>query len=492
MADDLDYLNQLEIASLLKVIHDERDNAIVTLFLTTGLFISELVNLTIENIDWDKKTLHLKDKKRPRTITLNDQALNALAHWSKQRPDGQTNSFFLTTKGTLKGLSARSVDHILRTYGKEAGIKKTVNALLLRNTFAVRLFQTGISEAEAAKILGISDAPSLKRYQMNEPTPSASGVHPSEEGTSVPDTRSSLSRFVSKLFPTKPKSAKILTAGEKFTLPKPEDTIFGRDHLIAELRAMLNKGQSVLLTGVLGLGKTHLLKHMAAKLAPHALYLPTPTPLKPMLTQLCDTVSPDWKHNVPPRASIQDLLDYITKLQLLVPPVLIIDNLDKVKASDAEAFTKLMEKFAILGASEETHPRAKALWWKFKVVELPILSPDAAKQLIAHLTKNLSVSDYEQMENRILNLANGNPLSIVELVRQLSYKPVVTRDAVREIYHEAGVKYRDWSWMFAVIWGVIVIARFIALGSHSFEGYILAGIGTSMFMAVRMMVRRIK
>ena len=117
---------------------------------------------------------------------------------------------------------------------------------------------------------------------------------------------------------------------------------------------------------------------------------------------------------------------------------------------------------------------------------------ESAQHLIEKLTQHMTVADPEHLQNRLLTLSNGNPLAIVDMVKQLGYKPVVNDEAVRELYHEAGVEYREWSWMFIVLWGVIVISRFIALGTHSFEGYILAGVGTSIFVVIRTLMARMK
>jgi hypothetical protein len=96
------------------------------------------------------------------------------------------------------------------------------------------------------------------------------------------------------------------------------------------------------------------------------------------------------------------------------------------------------------------------------------------------------------LETRVMTLANGLPAAIVELARQLRYHPVVTQDVVRDIYHESGVQYRDWSAAIIVLWALIVCSRFIALGLHSFEGYILAGIGTSVFLVIKYFLMRMR
>ena len=82
--------------------------------------------------------------------------------------------------------------------------------------------------------------------------------------------------------------------------------------------------------------------------------------------------------------------------------------------------------------------------------------------------------------------------AIVEMARQLRYHPVVTEDVVRHVYHEAGITYRDWTPAIVVIWAMIVCSRFVALGLHSFEGYILAGIGTAVFLVGKYFLMRMR
>ncbi len=57
MNPSLDYLNINEIQPLLKLDFDTRDKAIITLFLTTGIFVNELLELTTNDLDFTNKTL---------------------------------------------------------------------------------------------------------------------------------------------------------------------------------------------------------------------------------------------------------------------------------------------------------------------------------------------------------------------------------------------------------------------------------------------------
>jgi integrase len=486
---NIDYLNLNETSALIKSIDEPRDQAIILLFLNTGLFLSELIDLKIDAIDWETKMVVVsgdpacRQGRRQRQIPLNDQVFEALARWSKERLDTSSDYFFVTTKGKVKELSDRAVDKLIRKYASKAGIRKKVNAQILRNTFAVNLFRKDITMDKATAILGITDSQSINRYIQAAKQP-ATVPQPTE--LEHLDSRSTISKMTSRLFPVKPKKAKAITKIKGAIEASPKEVIFGRDGMIREIQADLNKGQAVLLAGPLGVGKTHILKYISHRIP--SLYIASPTPIKNMLVQICDKLGVKLKT----RASTKDIIEAIKNSKGVTPPVLIIDNLNNLKISDVDSFLVLLENFTILTAIEEVNPKMKQLWWKFKQIEIHPLSEPAAKELIKYLTQNLSISDYEMLENRILTLSNRLPLAIVDMAHQISHKPVVTRDVVREMYHEAGIKYRDWTAAVVFLWAIIIAFRFIALGTHSFEGYILAGFGLASIGVLRYFVFRMR
>ena len=163
------HLTSQQVSHYLKAISDVRDRAIVLLFLTTGVFLNEIVDITIHDINWEKRLVHIGGN-RKRDIPLNNQAFEALAQWSKERITTSESTFFLTTKGKVSGLTSRGVDTMLRKYAKQAGLSEPVNAHILRNTFAIRLFeeQPNLSTKKAKELLGIKDTESLNRYRIRD------------------------------------------------------------------------------------------------------------------------------------------------------------------------------------------------------------------------------------------------------------------------------------------------------------------------------------
>lgn len=61
----------------------------------------------------------------------------------------------------------------------------------------------------------------------------------------------------------------------------------------------------------------------------------------------------------------------------------------------------------------------------------------------------------------------------------------LTQEAIREVYHEAGIYYRDWTTAIVVIYWIAVVFRFLALGTRCYEAYFLAGFGVTFFTIIR-------
>ena len=476
--DPIECLSSQECRLLLQHITEPRDKAIILLFLTTGLFLHELSELKLSSIDWKKKELTITGK-RPRTIPLEETTHDALCEWSKERVSTITDTLFLTTKGKVAPLSDRTIDHLIRKYAQKANISHTINAHSLRQTYAISLFKKGVPKEEVSRLLGITDRESLNRYE--------SSLCPQITPQTSLDTRS----FTEKLFadPT-PKTGEILSQPNDIEIP-PE-IIFGRTTLIKELKSSLYHNQPVILIGQLGIGKTHILKHLET-LYPNSLYVPSTHPLKPFLITLATKINPEWEAELGSRASAPQLLNWILKAPNLNLPILLLDECQAITLTDMPTWMQLLDHgLPVVMASTKPLEKLSKLQWRLKTLDVPELSDSASQELVDYLTKGLSITDDAMLDTRLLNLGNGVPAAIVEMARQLRYHPVITQEVVRKIYHEAGIRYRDWTPAVIVLWAMVVCARFIALGMHSYEGYILAGLGTTFLLVGKFFLMRMR
>lgn len=131
-----------------------RDYAILQVFLQTGIRVSELCALTLEDIELGSRTLHVRQGKgqQARTIELEKKGIQAIRSYLAVRPNGLHRELFLNYQGAP--LSDRGVRKMLDKYLKAAGITKTISPHSLRHTFATYKAERGVSPYQLKEWLG--------------------------------------------------------------------------------------------------------------------------------------------------------------------------------------------------------------------------------------------------------------------------------------------------------------------------------------------------
>lgn len=168
------YLNAEEYQRLMQTVRDvatpyywQRDLAIVTIFLHTGIRLSELVSLTVNSVDLVSQTVLIKGKgNKERTIPLNEEVSLVIEKYIVKRPKVATNSLFVSKLG--KGLSARSVYHLIKSYLKKASISRGEDGRLgvhsLRHSFGASLLTKGVNLVVIQELLGHTKLETTRRY----------------------------------------------------------------------------------------------------------------------------------------------------------------------------------------------------------------------------------------------------------------------------------------------------------------------------------------
>ncbi|MCM8784663.1 MAG: site-specific tyrosine recombinase XerD [Candidatus Omnitrophica bacterium] len=151
-----DVLTEQEVEKLLNVEKISRKHlrnlAILELFYSSGLRISELCNLKLSNIDLENGFIKVKGKgNRERICLLNKTAIELLRQYLKER-NGIDSYLFLNNQN--KKISRQSVWKIVKKYAKYAGIEKNVKPHTLRHTFATHLLERGLDLRVLQELLG--------------------------------------------------------------------------------------------------------------------------------------------------------------------------------------------------------------------------------------------------------------------------------------------------------------------------------------------------
>jgi site-specific recombinase XerD len=136
-----------------------RDYAIITLFLNCGMRLSELVGISIQDIDRSFDSLKVIGKgSKERIVYLNDACKIALADYleirAKYLTKGNDDALFISRLG--KRISVKTVQWLVKKYLGEAGLEnKNYSTHKLRHTAATLMYQSGNVDIRVLKdILG--------------------------------------------------------------------------------------------------------------------------------------------------------------------------------------------------------------------------------------------------------------------------------------------------------------------------------------------------
>jgi integrase/recombinase XerC len=146
----------------------KRDRALMELLYASGLRVSELVSLDLEQINLDTNEIRVWGKgAKERVVLMGKPAATALASYLSQgRPQllGKKKGFALFLNRDGGRLTERSIQRTLGKYTRAAGIKKRVHPHLLRHTFATHLLDGGADLRVVQELLGHASLVSTQIY----------------------------------------------------------------------------------------------------------------------------------------------------------------------------------------------------------------------------------------------------------------------------------------------------------------------------------------
>lgn len=139
-----------------------RNKVILTLLYSTGLRVSELVNLKIRAIDEDERTIRVRGKgEKDRIVIFDDTTLNLINEYLDKR--GVENEYLFVNQKNNK-LTSRYIELMIKDHAKRAGINKRVTPHILRHSFATHLLKNGVDIRAIQQLLGHSNLSTTQIY----------------------------------------------------------------------------------------------------------------------------------------------------------------------------------------------------------------------------------------------------------------------------------------------------------------------------------------
>ena len=143
-----------------------RDHAMLELMYATGVRVSELIALNVEDVNLPAAFLRCGDEKRERIIPLYPRAVKALRDYIQViRPrlaDQEEAALFVNMNG--QRMTRQGFWKLVKHYQAKAEITKDITPHTLRHSFAVHLLENGADLRSIQEMLGHADISSTQIY----------------------------------------------------------------------------------------------------------------------------------------------------------------------------------------------------------------------------------------------------------------------------------------------------------------------------------------
>lgn len=144
-----------------------RDKAMLELLYATGIRVSELINLNVNDVNYEVGVIRCSGHKGDRVIPVYQTALLAVQAYVRRVRyltvmDDSETSLFVNMNG--QRMSRQGFWKIIKQYAKQAGIKKDITPHTLRHSFAAHLLENGAQLRDIQEMLGHSDISSTQVY----------------------------------------------------------------------------------------------------------------------------------------------------------------------------------------------------------------------------------------------------------------------------------------------------------------------------------------
>lgn len=159
-----DFFYQSEIKKVINFLNDSkpltiRNKAMIELFYVTGMRLSELANLKLEQIDFDMRVILVHGKgRKDRYVPFTEESCKALQNYLENaRPvllnlNTDTGDVFLNNRG--KKITQRGIAEVMRKVFLKAGVSANAHPHMLRHSFATQMLDNGADMRSVQELLG--------------------------------------------------------------------------------------------------------------------------------------------------------------------------------------------------------------------------------------------------------------------------------------------------------------------------------------------------
>ncbi len=144
-----------------------RDKAMLELLYATGIRVTELITLRVQDVNMQMNYILCKDRNRERMVPFGNEARKALLRYmeiarTEMIRDPKEETLFVNCSG--EPMSRQGFWKLMKHYAKQAGITSDITPYTLRHSFAAHLVENGADLRSVQEMLGHSDISTTQIY----------------------------------------------------------------------------------------------------------------------------------------------------------------------------------------------------------------------------------------------------------------------------------------------------------------------------------------
>ncbi|MGN6247369.1 MAG: tyrosine-type recombinase/integrase [Ginsengibacter sp.] len=464
------YLDKNKSEILLKAAQNIKHKTLILIMMDCGTRVTETVTLKLSNFNFKKKTLTVRTLKKrgvetTREIPLSSRLMMTLSEYLKKRKPTSNNDYLFPGMDGKTHLSRKTVNKMCNKYKKINPAFRNLHPHALRHTFATNMLASGAELHHVKELLGHTSYDTTLIYNH---TPIELLRKHVTNATEKKENR--FVRFIKQVLNINTRKPVFVNFNNN-----PENFIVGRDEELVEIVDSLNKNINVILTGPIGIGKSHILKQIDLK-DRKCLVLDEMNNLKMTFINMLLYLYENDKEQIKTlvfgdfdksqiltklqRDSVYTLIAEIIKITEKHEYILVIENVDGITAKAVKCIELLKDHFVIITTARQIPLNKSSFLWNFKQVEIKALNRGNSIDLIHRLSYDMDIEDYELYRQHIYDQSAGNPRVIFELCERFRKEIIITDDTIRSVRHIGGLPEIDMSWTVMLLLACVAVLRY--------------------------------
>lgn len=497
--ETIDFCTIEEVELLLRAAKNVRHRTMILLLGDAGLRVSEMRVLCWQSFDFRARTIAVQSLKKrksekarkPRTVPLSERLLDALTELLRAYPPADKAAFlFPSTSKPGQPVGRSAVNNMLFKLKADnpalGGSSGRLYPHKLRHTFATGLRVQGAELADIRDLLGHENLNTSLIYAHADTAALRLKINASRPQLTW---REKLTKFI--LRPAK-RRINWVDFDSKH--------LIGRELEARRIGELVAKNISVLITGTIGVGKSHLLDSL--KFEQPVLEMEDCKDFKKSLANILlflfngdkeqagALFFKDLKEHGKLLAQVnKESVTSMCKILMTVCKsheyILKIGEIDNITPGVVKALELLKDHFTIITTTRGVKAANAGFIWNFERVELMNLTRPNALRLTHHFCQELEPENAEYLRNKVWDTSEGNPRMIQELCARFRKEPVLDSETVADIcgnYIGKQTREIDMSIALLVVFGALSLLRYLSRESHNPSLRFVGGVAMVLLM----------